>query len=565
MIINEVNTAPSQWAVRLETRDTPFTTAITTPWIRLTEDGQTCDSEGLEPVADASECQEAIKALNGIPPDGKQEETDIEMSRARAPFGCSTACILDEWEFYYCQKFNTFKSKHNQAVDSSEHQYVYCRASSPSETAIGKIKSGGVFANDKYTVLKSTGKCPKGTELTVKECKDLGSGGVFSDWRKASVWKRTCGCFIDQDGDRYFNHYTRGCNRPGRGEKMICKTEIPGWQFKGSGDCRNSDIPKLTKDHYAAFGCTYNFPDPFKCAGVCERYPDCNSFAQIGRRCCLLNFIPNMVKSISSRGQNFCYTKTEPDLGCGPGNPAPSGCDNECGSTAVDEGCGCGKKCAVWTQDWTCKTNRGWQLLPEENDTWERFEGAFPDDDRAAECLSACQETDKECCRLNYDYTPARCHAGMIINEVNTAPSQWAVRLETRDTPFTTAITTPWIRLTEDGQTCDSEGLEPVADASECQEAIKALNGIPPDGKQEETDIEMSRARAPFGCSTACILDEWEFYYCQKFNTFKSKHNQAVDSSEHQYVYCRASSPSETAIGKINYTALESSCFMWTY
>jgi len=31
------------------------------------------------------------------------------------------------------------------------------------------------------------------------------------------------------------------------------------------------------------------------------------------------------------------------DLGCGPGNPAPSGCDNQCGSTMEDLGCGCGQ------------------------------------------------------------------------------------------------------------------------------------------------------------------------------------------------------------------------------
>ena len=30
------------------------------------------------------------------------------------------------------------------------------------------------------------------------------------------------------------------------------------------------------------------------------------------------------------------------DLGCGCGNPGPSGCDNQCGSTLEDLGCGCG-------------------------------------------------------------------------------------------------------------------------------------------------------------------------------------------------------------------------------
>jgi len=31
------------------------------------------------------------------------------------------------------------------------------------------------------------------------------------------------------------------------------------------------------------------------------------------------------------------------DLGCGPGNPGPTGCDNQCGSTMENLGCGCGQ------------------------------------------------------------------------------------------------------------------------------------------------------------------------------------------------------------------------------
>jgi len=308
-----------------------------------------------------------------------------------------------------------------------------------------------------------------------------------------------------------------------------------------------------------------------------------------------------------------CVTVALPDLGCGPGKPGPSGCDQQCGSTKtqdqcgecggdnsscadcagipngdtvkdecgkcggdgkpegkcdcdgnVDVGCGCGKICVElggWTQDWTCQTNRGWQLLIEESDTFERFKGEFPDDDRASECLAACRETDKECCRINYDWTPARCHAGMISNEV-PHPSHFAHPLA-RDTPLTTVITTPWIRLAEDGQTCDSENLEPIADASECLEAIEALNGIAPEGvvqsqkKIKPEDISDYWDEMAFGCSTSCVWDEWDWYFCQKFNTLKHKRNKAVDSSKELFIYCRASSPSETAIGKITYTAQE--------
>jgi len=40
--------------------------------------------------------------------------------------------------------------------------------------------------------------------------------------------------------------------------------------------------------------------------------------------------------------KSICECGGAVDLGCGPGNPGPSGCDNQCGSTKVDLGCGCG-------------------------------------------------------------------------------------------------------------------------------------------------------------------------------------------------------------------------------
>ena len=43
------------------------------------------------------------------------------------------------------------------------------------------------------------------------------------------------------------------------------------------------------------------------------------------------------------------------DVGCGCGEPAPSGCDNLCGSTAVEDECGVcngdGTSCAVYMMD----------------------------------------------------------------------------------------------------------------------------------------------------------------------------------------------------------------------
>jgi len=188
-----------------------------------------------------------------------------------------------------------------------------------------------------------------------------------------------------------------------------------------------------------------------------------------------------------------------------------------------------------WTQDWTCKTNEGFRLLPVENDILEKFEGEFPNDHRAVECLAACQKTNKECCRLNYDWTPPRCHAGIISEgETSTDTAFWAHRLEAQDTS-----TSQWIRLTEDGQTCDSEDLEPIADASECLKAISSLNGLVPAHARvyTESDIETSSATAPLGCYTGCV-DEWNHYYCPRFNTRKLR-NRAVDSSRNRFIYCR--------------------------
>jgi len=76
-----------------------------------------------------------------------------------------------------------------------------------------------------YVMLDSDGQCAPGTGLTEEECQNLGDGGIFSIWGGASTWSlpETCGCYIDQDGGRYFNRLTGACDEPDAGEKMICK------------------------------------------------------------------------------------------------------------------------------------------------------------------------------------------------------------------------------------------------------------------------------------------------------------------------------------------------------
>jgi len=96
----------------------------------------------------------------------------------------------------------------------------------------------------KFCRVKSTGHCPPGTELTREECSNIGAGlpetvdylldprspdhGNFGPWGDAGTWNlpETCGCYIDQNGGRYFNRLLGWCNRPDWGEKMICKANL---------------------------------------------------------------------------------------------------------------------------------------------------------------------------------------------------------------------------------------------------------------------------------------------------------------------------------------------------
>merc|ERR1711951_43200 len=76
-----------------------------------------------------------------------------------------------------------------------------------------------------FVVLPSTGGCPQGRELTEAQCEGLSNSGEFSSWETADTWglPETCGCFLDQNGKRYFNRLTGECNQPDSGEQMICK------------------------------------------------------------------------------------------------------------------------------------------------------------------------------------------------------------------------------------------------------------------------------------------------------------------------------------------------------
>jgi len=76
--------------------------------------------------------------------------------------------------------------------------------------------------NALYVTMKSTGKCPTRTGLTEEQCKSADKFG--SSWGGADTFDlpETCGCYIDQDGKRYFNRMTGACNDPDDGEISIC-------------------------------------------------------------------------------------------------------------------------------------------------------------------------------------------------------------------------------------------------------------------------------------------------------------------------------------------------------
>jgi len=112
-------------------------------------------------------------------------------------------CFLDQNGKRY---FNRMTGECNQP-DSGEQ--MICKAT----------------ATDSFVVLPSTGKCAQGRELTEAQCEGLSNSGAFEDFRGADTWNlpETCGCFIDENGGRYFNRLTGECNQPEAGEQMICK------------------------------------------------------------------------------------------------------------------------------------------------------------------------------------------------------------------------------------------------------------------------------------------------------------------------------------------------------
>lgn len=87
----------------------------------------------------------------------------------------------------------------------------------------------------KYEKRAGIYKCPLGEELTEDECRTLKNTndgitqkGWFDEWKGAGTWgSETCGCYLDNQGGRYFNRLDRGSSSCGASwwedEKAICR------------------------------------------------------------------------------------------------------------------------------------------------------------------------------------------------------------------------------------------------------------------------------------------------------------------------------------------------------
>ena len=104
-------------------------------WLVLTQDGQTCRSQNLQSVEDASECQRAINFVNG---DEELERPVAEMPSAIAylyasgchthifhEISCGTCESPDVRIQYAAAQFNP--NEIENGVNSASTQFIFCR------------------------------------------------------------------------------------------------------------------------------------------------------------------------------------------------------------------------------------------------------------------------------------------------------------------------------------------------------------------------------------------------------------------------------------------------------
>jgi len=81
----------------------------------------------------------------------------------------------------------------------------------------------------------------------------------------------------------------------------------------------------------------------------------------------------------------------------------------------------------TWSQDVKCSVTGN--IL----ETSDRNSPLYPQEERAAACMEACKtQSDARCCRINYDWTPARCHYGTAAptDESTAGGRHWAFEVQ---------------------------------------------------------------------------------------------------------------------------------------
>jgi len=138
-------------------------------------------------------------------------------------------------------------------------------------------------SESKVEVLPSNGKCAQGRALTEAQCKSLPNGGEFADWDRAGTWElslsETCGCYIDTNGERYFNRLTGVCNKWDKGQQMICKKEVVDHvMYEYELIAENAEC----KDRIRLLDGWTDTTSLQNCIHLADAHPHCGSYIEFG-------------------------------------------------------------------------------------------------------------------------------------------------------------------------------------------------------------------------------------------------------------------------------------------
>ena len=94
----------------------------------MTQEGQTCESEGLQPVEDEFECKQAVDYLNE-PFEQPMEINVTVVDYTTYPAGCYTS-VYDVTMGHFGAAFNTNENMLGVKFNPFANYFVYCKATS---------------------------------------------------------------------------------------------------------------------------------------------------------------------------------------------------------------------------------------------------------------------------------------------------------------------------------------------------------------------------------------------------------------------------------------------------